>query len=50
MSFLGDRPVIEADSFMTNRDLDFISYCSDKQGWPGDPISVGTRCICSGRM
>ena len=45
VSFLGDRPVIEADSFMTNRDLDFISYCSDKQGWPGDPISVGTRAV-----
>ncbi|RZO03765.1 MAG: hypothetical protein EVB02_04145, partial [SAR92 clade bacterium] len=42
VSFLGDRPSLQADSFATNRGLNYISYCPDKQGWPGDPISAGT--------
>ena len=45
VSFLGDRPVMQPDSFSTNRDLDYISYCDDKQGWPGEPISVGTSSV-----
>ena len=42
VSFLGDRPTLEPDSFSTNRALNYISYCPDKVGWPGDPISAGT--------
>ena len=42
VSFLGDRPTLEPDSFSTNRALNYISYCPDKEGWPGDPISAGT--------
>ena len=42
VSFLGDRPSLQSDSFATNRGLNYISYCPDKQGWPGDPISAGT--------
>ncbi|MDC3105485.1 M12 family metallo-peptidase [Gammaproteobacteria bacterium] len=42
VSFLGNRPSLETDSFSTNRALNYISYCPDKAGWPGDPISAGT--------
>jgi len=45
VSFLGDRPSLQSDSFATNRGLNYISYCPDKQGWPGDPISAGTADI-----
>ena len=42
VSFLGDRPTLEPDSFSTNRALNYISYCPDKVGWPGEPISAVT--------
>ena len=45
LSFLGDKPVLADDSFLTNRALDYISYCADKLGWPGDPISTGTNLV-----
>ena len=45
VSFLGDRPAIHAEAFLTNRDLDYISYCSDKSGWPGNSISSGNSNV-----
>jgi subtilisin-like proprotein convertase family protein len=45
LSFLGDKPTLANDSFLSNRALDYISYCTDKLGWPGDPISTGTNLV-----
>ena len=45
LSFLGDKPTLAEDSFLTNRALDYISYCADKLGWPGGPISTGTNLV-----
>tara|TARA_B100000767_G_scaffold136544_1_gene129346 strand:- start:99 stop:7694 length:7596 start_codon:yes stop_codon:yes gene_type:complete len=44
LSFLGDKPDLSDDSFLTNRLLDYISYCPDKAGWPS-PISTGQSSI-----
>jgi|TARA_B110000483_G_scaffold232747_1_gene300719 subtilisin-like proprotein convertase family protein len=44
LSFLGDKPKLEDDSFLTNRQLDYISYCPDKAGWPST-ISTGQNSI-----
>lgn len=45
LSFLGDKPTLANDAFLSNRALDYISYCTDKLGWPGDPISTGTNLV-----
>jgi len=45
VSFLGDRPSIEGGAFNKNRELEIISYCSDKSDWPGAGISNGTSTI-----
>ena len=45
MSFLGDRPAFDDSAFVNNRELDFISYCADKEGWPGAPVSTGTNSV-----
>lgn len=45
VSFLGNRPSIEGDAFKVNRELEIISYCSDKSDWPGAGISNGTSTI-----
>jgi len=44
LSFLGDKPDLSDDSFLTNRLLDYISYCPDKAGWPSS-ISTGQSSI-----
>jgi hypothetical protein len=44
LSFLGDKPIVQDDSFLTNRALDFISYCPDKLGWPSS-ISTGPNSV-----
>ena len=45
VSFLGDRPSVGGDAFKVNRELEIISYCSDKSDWPGAGISNGTSTI-----
>ena len=45
LSFLGNRPTLLSNSFLTNRALNYISYCPDKTGWPGNPISSGNVSI-----
>ena len=45
LSFLGNRPTLLSNSFLTNRALNYISYCPDKTGWPGSPISSGNLSI-----
>jgi subtilisin-like proprotein convertase family protein len=47
LSFLGDRPILDDLAFATNRALTYISYCPDKAGWPGDPISTGTSSVAA---
>jgi hypothetical protein len=37
-SFLGDRPSIASDSIFAEGDLQQISYCAGKDGWPGSEI------------
>ena len=44
VSFLGDKPTMQDDSFLTNRALDFISYCPGKLGWPSS-ISTGPTSV-----
>jgi len=38
ISFLGNRPDIPVDTFYSNGSLAKIVYCSDAEGWPGEPI------------
>jgi hypothetical protein len=38
ISFLGNRPDIPVDTFYSNGSLTKIVYCSDAEGWPGEPI------------
>jgi len=45
MSFLGNKPTLVSDSFFGNRNLIHASYCSEKSGWPGDPITIGSSDI-----
>ena len=45
VSFLGDRPSFDADTFKLNRNLSSITYCSDRSNWPGDDISNGLVAI-----
>jgi subtilisin-like proprotein convertase family protein len=44
-SFLGDRPSLGSESFFGNRNLELISYCQGKSGWPGASISVGSASV-----
>ena len=44
-SFLGDRPSLGSESFFGNRNLEFVSYCEGKSGWPGASISVGSASV-----
>lgn len=42
ISFLGDRPSIQADGFFGNRRLTYISYCEETASWPGAGLLVGS--------
>lgn len=44
-SFLGDRPLLGSESFFGNRNLELLSYCEGKSGWPGASISVGSADV-----
>ena len=44
-SFLGDRPSLGSESFFGNRNLELVSYCEGKSGWPGASISVGSASV-----
>ena len=45
VSFLGDKPIIADDTFLNDRSLSYISYCEDRAGWPGKPISTGNGSV-----
>ena len=44
-SFTGDRPSLGSESFFGNRNLELVSYCEGKSGWPGASISVGSASV-----
>jgi hypothetical protein len=45
LAFIGDRPTINVYAFDNNPDLTAISYCSERNGWPGDSIEIGTNPV-----
>lgn len=42
VSFLGDRPALGNHSFFGNRNMQLLSYCEEKSGWPGDSVPIGS--------
>ena len=42
VSFLGDRPALGNHSFFGNRNMQLLSYCEEKSGWPGNSVPIGS--------